>query len=67
MKVKVKAPAKINLSLDVLRRRPDGYHELRSVVAPPSIMAGNIIIETMAVFIETAPVTLTFKSQILYY
>lgn len=27
-----RSPAKINLSLDVLSRRPDGYHELQSVV-----------------------------------
>ena len=32
MEVKVKAPAKINLSLDVLGRRPDGYHELSTVM-----------------------------------
>jgi 4-diphosphocytidyl-2-C-methyl-D-erythritol kinase len=28
----VLAPAKVNLTLDVLGRRPDGYHEIRSVV-----------------------------------
>jgi 4-diphosphocytidyl-2-C-methyl-D-erythritol kinase len=28
----LKAPAKINLTLEVLRRRPDGYHEIRSVL-----------------------------------
>lgn len=27
-----RSPAKINLSLDILSRRPDGYHELQSVV-----------------------------------
>ncbi|MFQ5825994.1 MAG: 4-(cytidine 5'-diphospho)-2-C-methyl-D-erythritol kinase, partial [Dehalococcoidia bacterium] len=26
------APAKLNLTLEVLRRRPDGYHEIRSVI-----------------------------------
>ncbi len=30
--VTVKAPAKINLTLEVLRQRPDGYHEIRSVL-----------------------------------
>lgn len=28
----VKAPAKLNLTLEVLRKRPDGYHEIRSVL-----------------------------------
>ncbi|WP_062350079.1 4-(cytidine 5'-diphospho)-2-C-methyl-D-erythritol kinase [Bacillus kwashiorkori] len=32
MKVFVKAPAKINLSLDVLYKRDDGYHELEMVM-----------------------------------
>ena len=27
-----RSPAKINLSLDILSRREDGYHELQSVV-----------------------------------
>ena len=31
------APAKVNLSLEILGRRPDGYHELRSVVMPVSL------------------------------
>ena len=28
----LKAPAKVNYRLDVLRRRPDGYHELRMIM-----------------------------------
>lgn len=37
MKVKVKAPAKINLSLDVLGKRPDGYHEIATVMQAVSL------------------------------
>lgn len=32
LKVMEKAPAKINLSLDVLKKRADGYHEVRMVM-----------------------------------
>lgn len=37
MKVTVKAPAKINLSLDVLGKRPDGYHEISTVMQAVSL------------------------------
>lgn len=30
--IKLKARAKINLSLDVLRKRPDGYHEVKMIM-----------------------------------
>lgn len=30
----VQAPAKINLGLEILRRRPDGYHDLNTIFAP---------------------------------
>ena len=32
MKVKVNAPAKINLTLEVVGKRPDGYHDIASVM-----------------------------------
>ena len=31
-KLIIKAPAKLNLTLEVLRKREDGYHEIRSVI-----------------------------------
>lgn len=31
-RVRVRAPAKINLDLRVLRRRPDGFHEVRTIL-----------------------------------
>lgn len=37
MSVKVLAPAKINLSLDILRRRPDGYHDVSMVMQTVSL------------------------------
>jgi 4-diphosphocytidyl-2-C-methyl-D-erythritol kinase len=35
--IKIEARAKINLTLEVLGKRPDGYHDLRSVVVPVSL------------------------------
>lgn len=37
MGMRVKAPAKVNLSLEVLGRRPDGYHEIRTVMQAISL------------------------------
>ena len=28
------SPAKVNLTLEVLGKRPDGYHEIRSIIQP---------------------------------
>ncbi len=33
----IHAPAKVNLFLEALERRPDGYHAIRSVLAPVSV------------------------------
>lgn len=34
MDIRVKSPAKLNLSLEVLGKRPDGYHDIRSLMIP---------------------------------
>lgn len=46
-------PAKINLTLEILGKRPDGYHELRSIVMPVSLM------DTVSVTSTYAQVALT--------
>jgi 4-diphosphocytidyl-2-C-methyl-D-erythritol kinase len=35
--MRILAPAKINLSLRVLSRRPDGFHEIKTLIAPISL------------------------------
>ncbi len=35
--VLVRAPAKVNLFLEVLQRRPDGYHELATLMTAVSL------------------------------
>lgn len=42
--MKIKAPAKINLGLKVLRRRPDGYHDICSVMQQLSL-SDTILLE----------------------
>ena len=54
MKTTIPAPAKINLFLDVIGKRPDGFHDIRSILAPVStrdiitIEETNGTIETVA-------------------
>jgi 4-diphosphocytidyl-2-C-methyl-D-erythritol kinase len=35
--LRLRCPAKLNLWLEILRKRPDGYHELESVMAPVDV------------------------------
>ncbi|MDR1196027.1 MAG: 4-(cytidine 5'-diphospho)-2-C-methyl-D-erythritol kinase [Endomicrobium sp.] len=37
MKIKIQAPAKINLYLEIIGKRPDGYHNLESVMQTVSL------------------------------
>ena len=53
VKVTVKAYAKVNLYLEVLGRRPDGYHEIRSVLVPVSLH-DVVTLERAAAGIETS-------------
>ena len=33
MQIKIKTPAKINLTLEIVNKRPDGFHNIRSINA----------------------------------
>jgi 4-diphosphocytidyl-2-C-methyl-D-erythritol kinase len=44
--ITLKAPAKVNYLLDVIRRRPDGYHDLRMVMQRVSLCDELTIILT---------------------
>ena len=49
--MKILAPAKLNLYLDVLCKRPDGYHELRTLMTPIALY-DEIEVEPLARGIE---------------
>lgn len=43
--MKLRAPAKVNLSLRILGKRPDGFHEIESLMAPVTL-CDEITVET---------------------
>ena len=69
--ISVKALAKINLGLDVLRRREDGYHEVSMVMQTIHLydrldisknQSGNITMETNLSFLPTNENNLVYKA-----
>ncbi|MDD4102853.1 MAG: 4-(cytidine 5'-diphospho)-2-C-methyl-D-erythritol kinase [Kiritimatiellae bacterium] len=58
--ITVEAPAKINLTLEILGKRPDGYHELRSVVMPVNLYDSLSLTSTYA---QTV-ITVTFEAGV---
>ena len=48
------APAKVNLALDILRRRPDGYHDLHMVMQSVSLCDAVTVEETPSGFVLDA-------------
>ena len=46
--MKIKANCKINLGLDVLRRREDGYHDLSTIMLPVEGLYDVVEIEERA-------------------
>lgn len=74
MKVIEKAPAKINLSLDVIGKRPDGYHDVHMVMTTvdladhiecDEIEEDQIIIHSSALFVPEDQRNLAYKAAAL--
>ena len=69
------SPAKINLTLEILGVRPDGYHELRSIVQPVDLFdevsieadeGGGITLESSGAEIPEGSDNLAWKAAELY-
>lgn len=50
MALQLAAPAKLNLSLEILGKRPDGYHELRSLMVRLPALADRITLKKARTF-----------------
>ena len=53
--VRLRAPAKLNLTLEVLGRRPDGYHEVRMVLQAVDLADRLELEEAETVSLEVSP------------
>lgn len=74
MKLCVKAPAKINLSLDVLHKRNDGYHEVEMIMTTIDLAdrieltllnKDQIIIHSHSQFVPDDPRNLAYQAALL--
>lgn len=52
MQIEIRAPAKVNLFLDILGKRADGYHSIRSILVPVSLF-DKMVIEMRETDVET--------------
>ena len=62
----VKSFAKINISLDIVKKREDGYHELDSVMLPIDLH-DSIIIETLSVGSDNFVTVDDFSNGLIHY
>ncbi|MCI2055800.1 MAG: 4-(cytidine 5'-diphospho)-2-C-methyl-D-erythritol kinase [Oscillibacter sp.] len=72
-----KAPAKLNLTLDILRRREDGYHEMKMVMQTISLCdtvsvwvdtgSGKTIVRTDNAALPDGPENIAYKAAAAFY
>lgn len=69
-RIQLKAYGKINMTLDVLRKRPDGYHDLEMIMQTVGVFDDVIITKnnrTKDIIVETDTMTLTNGKDNLAY
>lgn len=68
-KVRLKSPAKVNLSLEILKKRQDGYHEIRTVLQKISLydILNFSLEKEKGIFIETDHPSLPIGRDNLVY
>lgn len=75
-KMEIKARAKINLTLDVLNKRPDGYHDVKMIMQTVDLYdvltlhpnsSGNITIKTNLPYLPVDEKNIAFKAARLFF
>ncbi len=74
-KIKLNSAAKINLTLDVLGKRPDGFHEVRMIMQTVSLFdsvelipqKSGITVETNLDFLPTGRGNIAYKAAELFF
>ena len=74
--ITVKAPAKVNLGLRILGRRPDGYHDIHSLFCPVSLCdlisvsatrhRGEISLRASGIPVPEGPSNIVWKAAALF-
>ncbi len=71
MKYTCKAPAKINLAIDVIAKRPDGYHEISTIMQSISLYdiitleangSGEVSVNTDSQFVPSGSTNIVYKT-----
>ena len=64
--MKIKAPAKLNLSLEIMGKRPDGYHDISSIFQTVSLFDSIDVQPADEIYLDTPGFNLPFTENIIY-
>jgi 4-diphosphocytidyl-2-C-methyl-D-erythritol kinase len=74
--ISIKAPAKINARLEITGKRPDGYHDLFSIMIPVELFdhidirlnnSGQISIKSSGFLVPDNPTNLVYRAAKIFY